>query len=94
MVAAWAGDSRAVIGTAGAGGEYSAVDLTKDHKPNHLSEMTRIMAAGGRVARVRKDKNGNPAGAAGHCWGWGAGWGLCVVAEEELGVGQVCRGAC
>ncbi|GAB4814164.1 hypothetical protein N2152v2_001210 [Parachlorella kessleri] len=50
VVAAWAGDSRAVVGKR-AEGEWYATQLTQDHKPNRLSEMARIVAAGGRVSR-------------------------------------------
>ncbi|GAB4815279.1 hypothetical protein N2152v2_002325 [Parachlorella kessleri] len=62
LVVAWAGDSRAVVGsTAGAGG-YTVTQLTADHKPSRLSEMTRILAAGGKVARSAFDRHGNPTG--------------------------------
>ncbi|GAB4814202.1 hypothetical protein N2152v2_001248 [Parachlorella kessleri] len=63
IVAAWAGDSRAVLGVAEPDGQgYKAQDLTKDHKPNNLTEMARIVAAGGRVSRTAKDRDGNPIG--------------------------------
>lgn len=62
VVAAWAGDSRAVVGSVQSGGSYTATQLTKDHKPNNLSEMARIMAAGGKVARPSTDRSGKPVG--------------------------------
>lgn len=55
-MAAWAGDSRAVVGTAVEvlGGDffYAATQLTQDHKPDKLAEAERIRAAGGAVVRA------------------------------------------
>lgn len=64
VVAAWVGDSRAVVGHAcpSAPGGYAATPLTQDHKPEVLSETARILEAGGRVARPRTDPQGNPVG--------------------------------
>lgn len=60
VVAAWAGDSRAVLGTLD-GSEYY-VTHTQDHKPGRLQEMARILAAGGKVMRSGSDKRGHPTG--------------------------------
>ncbi|GAB4821493.1 hypothetical protein N2152v2_008539 [Parachlorella kessleri] len=63
IVAAWAGDSRAVVGVRGSSGKgYQAHQLTADHKPESPSELARIAAAGGRVDRVATDAQGNPMG--------------------------------
>ncbi len=67
IVAAWAGDSRAVVGVRGSSGKgYQAHQLTADHKPESPSELARIAAAGGRVDRVATDAQGNPMGESGH----------------------------
>lgn len=62
VVVAWAGDSRAVVGSA-EGNSYIATQLTRDHTPNKLSEMARILQAGGRVTRPATDARGFPTGA-------------------------------
>lgn len=69
LVAAWAGDSRAVIGLSGTGDDGRPVrvvlPLTKDHKPDPSTcpmETQRILAAGGRVDRLACDAQGNPIG--------------------------------
>lgn len=65
IVAAWAGDSRAVVGTrrsGQSGGGYEAHELTADHKPDSPSELARIAAAGGRIDRLATDHQGNPTG--------------------------------
>lgn len=69
LIAAWAGDSRAVIGLRGNGSDGRPVrmvlPLTKDHKPDPSScpmETQRILAAGGRVDRLACDAQGNPIG--------------------------------
>jgi serine/threonine protein phosphatase PrpC len=58
VVAAWAGDSRAVIGTAEEGGDYSATQLTEDHTPHVTSEAMRIFEAGGWVVKVGASDTG------------------------------------
>ena len=74
IVAAWAGDSRAVVGLRGSAGEgYQAHQLTADHKPESPSELARIAAAGGRVDRVATDAQGNPMGESGCESGPGSG---------------------
>lgn len=70
VTAAWAGDSRAVLGlhAPGSDGERAVrvvVPLTRDHKPDPAacpSESERILAAGGRVDRLATDIHGNPVG--------------------------------
>lgn len=56
MVAAWVGDSRAVVGVRGAdgGAAYSVHAITLDHKPDKPAEAVRIMAAGGWVAKAKR----------------------------------------
>ena len=44
MISANVGDSRAILSRAG-----TAIDLTKDHKPNDPVERARIESLGGRV---------------------------------------------
>jgi len=56
------GDSRAVLGRK-TGGEWSAVPLSRDHKPDLRDESERILKAGGRVAAYQ-DEEGNPLGPA------------------------------
>lgn len=56
------GDSRAVIGHRNKTG-WSAVDLSKDHKPENVNEMQRILSAGGRVEAC-KDEQGKSIGPA------------------------------
>ena len=58
---AWAGDSRAVMGSAQAKGAMTSTDLSDDHKPDRPDEMARIQRAGGIVEPVF-DENGDPAG--------------------------------
>ena len=62
VVAAWAGDSRAVLGMAPeeATGALTAVPLTQDHKPLG-AEAARIQQAGGQV--LRAVSNNTPVGA-------------------------------
>ena len=43
------GDSRAILGR----GASAVVDLSKDHKPDNLEELTRIKAAGKSVSHGR-----------------------------------------
>lgn len=68
ITAAWAGDSRAVLGLQGAptdtapAGARAVIPLTRDHKPNCPKEAERILAAGGRVDRLATDREGNPTG--------------------------------
>lgn len=63
VVAAWAGDSRAVVGVRDAEGKgYTTHPLTTDHKPDSPAELARIAAAGGRVDRLATDAHGNPIG--------------------------------
>lgn len=56
------GDSRAVIGRR-TGAQWSAVPLSRDHKPDLRDEAERIFKAGGRVAAYQ-DEEGNPIGPA------------------------------
>lgn len=89
VVAAWVGDSRAVVGTA-EGNSYAAAQLTRDHTPQKLSELTRIVAAGGLVSRPATDSKGRPIGEP--CWGgggergfeWGEGLLWCGVWGEKI----------
>ena len=68
VTAAWAGDSRAVLGMYGTheGRQLRAViPLTRDHKPDPHTcphEAERILASGGRVDRLAMDRHGNPTG--------------------------------
>lgn len=50
LTTAWVGDSKAVLARQDPRG-VRAIPLTRDHKPNHPDERTRITAAGGRVER-------------------------------------------
>ena len=59
-VAAWCGDSRAVLARE-TGGRMEVVPLTEDHKPNSPGELERIDEAGGRVARLQ-DESGEEVG--------------------------------
>lgn len=52
VLVAWAGDSRAAIGTVGGA---NGVALTHDHKPNDDKEQERIESQGGEVSRVDED---------------------------------------
>ena len=58
---AWAGDSRAVLGSVRPDGSLGAVDLTIDQKPERPDEKLRIERAGGTVEPV-KDGRGEPVG--------------------------------
>ncbi len=51
------GDSRVILGRkpAGAGKGLTAVEVSKDHKPDRPDEMERIVARGGRVFAVEYD---------------------------------------
>lgn len=49
---AWVGDSRAIIVRRELSGGWRGVPLTQDHKPTSASELTRIVASGGRVERL------------------------------------------
>lgn len=73
ITAAWAGDSRAVLGMHAGFGDASTggrllravIPLTKDHKPDPVKcpkEAERILASGGRVDRLATDRQGNPVG--------------------------------
>lgn len=62
VVAAHCGDSRAVLGTIENDGSVDATQLTWDHKPNVLSERSRIVAAGGKVVPSGVDRSGFPTG--------------------------------
>lgn len=61
LYCAWAGDSRCILGRRlppaipGGKDRFAAIDCTFDHKPGRLDEKRRIKAAGGRVARWRKN---------------------------------------
>jgi RNA polymerase II C-terminal domain phosphatase-like 3/4 len=61
VTAAWAGDSRAVLGLC-KGERYIACALTSDHKPSSPLERARIEAAGGWVMQTMIDEAGKPAG--------------------------------
>ena len=56
IAAAWAGDSRMVLGRQESNEEgqsfVQAVELTEDHKPDNPVECRRINEAGGRVDRL------------------------------------------
>jgi serine/threonine protein phosphatase PrpC len=52
LTTAWVGDSRAVLVRREMGGGYRGIALTVDHKPNSAGELSRILAAGGRVERL------------------------------------------
>lgn len=52
LTTAWVGDSRAVIVRREPGGGWRGVPLTLDHKPTAAAELSRILAAGGRVERL------------------------------------------
>jgi serine/threonine protein phosphatase PrpC len=54
IIVAHVGDSRAVLGRR-VGGKITAVDLTRDHKPNLPDEMSRIFQAGGEVRKMEED---------------------------------------
>lgn len=73
ITAAWAGDSRAVLGLHAGFGDASnggravraVIPLTRDHKPDPVKcprEAERILASGGRVDRLATDREGNPVG--------------------------------
>lgn len=61
LYCAWAGDSRCILGRRlppaipGGKDRFTAIDCTYDHKPGRGDEKRRIKAAGGRVARWRKN---------------------------------------
>ncbi|GAB0491316.1 hypothetical protein MMPV_002569 [Pyropia vietnamensis] len=61
LYCAWAGDSRCILGRRlppaipGGKDRFAAIECTFDHKPGRLDEKRRIKAAGGRVARWRKN---------------------------------------
>ncbi|EFN56528.1 hypothetical protein CHLNCDRAFT_144153 [Chlorella variabilis] len=61
VTAAWAGDSRAVLGLC-QGGRYIACALTHDHRPCSPLERARIEAAGGWVMQTMLDEEGRAAG--------------------------------
>jgi len=52
ITTAWVGDSRAVLLRKEVGGGWRGIPLTQDHKPNVAGELSRILAAGGRVERL------------------------------------------
>lgn len=56
---AWAGDSRCIVGravsTADGATRYRPVDLSHDQKPSRADEKRRVKAAGGRIARWRRN---------------------------------------
>ena len=52
LTTAWVGDSRAVLVRREPGGGWRGVPLTVDHKPTAAAELSRILAAGGRVERL------------------------------------------
>ncbi|KAL4531868.1 hypothetical protein Ndes2437B_g02304 [Nannochloris sp. 'desiccata'] len=52
LTTAWVGDSRAILLRKEAGGGWRGIPLTHDHKPNVAGELSRILAAGGRVERL------------------------------------------
>lgn len=52
----WVGDSRAVLGRC-VEGQWSAIGLSKDHKPMDPNEHDRILASGGSVGRSLKEAN-------------------------------------
>lgn len=51
LTVAWSGDSRVVLAKRTAAGDYTATDLSIDHKPTLQEERTRIWKAGGRIER-------------------------------------------
>ena len=51
LTTAWVGDSRGVLGRTNGKGGFTAIPLTKDHKPTSPEEMARITATNGRVER-------------------------------------------
>jgi serine/threonine protein phosphatase PrpC len=53
LTCAWVGDSRAMLVRREAGGGVRGVALTRDHKPTQAGELARVLAAGGRVERLR-----------------------------------------
>jgi serine/threonine protein phosphatase PrpC len=55
LLAANAGDARAVLARVGPGGILEAVRLTRDHKPDVYEESVRVAKAGGWVMRGRLD---------------------------------------
>jgi len=56
-----AGDSRAVLGKQSSSGEWTAVPLSRDHKPDLPDEKKRILASNGRVEAC-KGADGNTIG--------------------------------
>ena len=60
IISANAGDSRAVLGQFKEG-EWTAIDLSRDHKPNDKDEQERILSHGGRI-EAYKDENGGDIG--------------------------------
>ena len=52
LTTAHVGDSRAVLLRRELGGGWRGIALTQDHKPTSAGELTRILAAGGRVERL------------------------------------------
>jgi serine/threonine protein phosphatase PrpC len=62
LTTAWVGDSRAVLVRRSVDGHgWECTPLTTDHKPGDEQELARILAAGGRVRRVR-DNRGHDVG--------------------------------
>ncbi|CAX64112.1 hypothetical protein PFHG_05055 [Plasmodium falciparum HB3] len=56
LYVAYVGDSRAVLGKRKNGSkQLSAVELTKDHKPNCAAEKKRILSSGGQVMKLEGD---------------------------------------
>lgn len=53
VMAAWVGDSRCVLSTAGLSLPRDVQDLTKDHKPQDIEERRRIYERGGQIADGR-----------------------------------------
>jgi serine/threonine protein phosphatase PrpC len=58
LISANVGDSRAII----VNSQGKIKELTRDHKPDINEEKARILANGGRVTTLRKDKTGQPTG--------------------------------
>jgi len=54
IISANVGDSRAILGQKGEDGKVEAIPLTDDHKPNRLSEITRIRKTSARVLTERE----------------------------------------
>ena len=52
LTTAWVGDSRAILLRRDVGGTWRGIPLTTDHKPTSAGELSRILAAGGRVERL------------------------------------------